>query len=243
MRSAQHTIGKLLVTTNPALLTVSQRIGSIQPLIQLVKDNDSTDLQKFEALLSLTNLAGFDDETKQRIVSERGISVFSYAMFSDHLMVRKAATEAMSNMVPHPEVINYLRQPEKLKVWVAFASDFVENYECARAAAGCLAMIAIDPDIAQELCKLNNTRSMMESVLSSGKLELMHRILVIAINILSHNSEWIVSSGTYAFCEAYVYKYHDKEKSMDLQFSASESQLFMITIELAKEIVKNCQRS
>ena len=127
IRYAQHSIGKILVTTNPILLTTSQRMGCVQPLIQLVRDNDATDLQRFESLLALTNLAGYDDETKQRIISERGISVLSYAMFSDHEMVRRAATEAMSNLVPHPDLIEHMQQPEKLKVWIAFASDFDQN--------------------------------------------------------------------------------------------------------------------
>ena len=143
------------MTANPVLLIASQRMGSVKPLIQLVKDNEATDLQTFESLLSLTNLAGYDDETKQRIVSEKGISVLGYAMFSDHEMVRRAATEAMSNLVPRPDMIEYLRKPEKLKVWVAFASDFDENYECARAALGCLAMVTSNAVITQELCKLN----------------------------------------------------------------------------------------
>ncbi len=87
VRLSQHTIAKLLVTTNPALLSTSQCMGSIKPLIMLVHDHDSSDLQKFEALLSLTNLASFNDNTKQRIVAERGITYLSFAMFSIHEMV------------------------------------------------------------------------------------------------------------------------------------------------------------
>ena len=54
----------MLVTTNPSILTVSQQSGSIRPLIIIVKDNDVMDLMHFEALLLLTNLAGFGDESK-----------------------------------------------------------------------------------------------------------------------------------------------------------------------------------
>ena len=90
---------KLLLTTNPSMLTTPQQMGSIKSLIELVKDNKSTDLQQFEALLSLTNLGGFDNDLINRIVAERGISVLSYAMFSSNDIVRRAATEAMSNLV------------------------------------------------------------------------------------------------------------------------------------------------
>jgi protein unc-45 len=90
LRQARHCIAKLLVTTNPNLLTSSQQMGSIKPLIQLIRDNDSTDFQQFEALLAITNLASAGDETKEHIVAEKGISTLSYAMFSDHKMVRRA---------------------------------------------------------------------------------------------------------------------------------------------------------
>lgn len=46
-------------------------MGSIKPLIRLVNDNDSTDLQQFEALLALTTLASVDDETKSKIATEK----------------------------------------------------------------------------------------------------------------------------------------------------------------------------
>ncbi len=237
IQSAQHTIGKLLVTTNPALLSTSQRMGSVQPLIQLIKDNDSSDLQRFEALLSVTNLAGFDDETKNRIVAEQGLSVLSYTMFSDHEMVRRAATEAMSNLVPHTDVMRYLRQPDKLKVFVAFASDFDLNYECARAASGCLAMITGDEEIARQFCKMSNSRSMVEAVLSSGKLELMHRIFVILLNLAEYDTQWLVSSGSYTFCEVYIQNYQN-QKLESLDFSSKDLELMKTTICIAKEIVQ-----
>lgn len=204
--------------------------------MKLVKDHEASDLQRFESLLSLTNLGGYDHETKRRILSLRGLSVLSYAMFSDHTLVRTAATEAMSNLVPHPEVIEFLRQPEKLKVWVAFSSDFIDNYECARAALGCIAMITSDPKVTDEFCKLKSSNEMVDSVLSSGKLELMHRVLVALLNIQGHNSNWIISSGSLSFCEAYVAKYHNHDP-IDLGFSAVEKKLFMVTIDLAKDIV------
>ncbi|KAL7482552.1 hypothetical protein ACHAW6_008230, partial [Cyclotella cf. meneghiniana] len=46
----------------------------------------SAGLNAFEALLSLTNLAGFDNETKNRIIASSGIPIISYAIFPDHEM-------------------------------------------------------------------------------------------------------------------------------------------------------------
>jgi hypothetical protein len=240
---AEHTIAKLLVTMNPSMLTTPQRMGSIKSLMELVKDNESTDLQQFEALLSLTNLGGFDDELKNRIVAERGISVLSYAMFSSHEMVRRAATEAMSNLVPHPDVLEHFRQPDKLKLWVAFSSDFEENFECSRAALGCLAMISQDSEIALQLAIANHTPDMMKEVLECGNLELMHRLLVILLNLVAQGGkckETVISTGSLAFCGAYVQSYHDGGRSKGVAFGPEDQGLFKVTLDLAKEVVNAC---
>jgi len=241
-RQAQHCVGKLLVTTNPGLLTVSQRIGSIQPLMQLIKDSKSTDLQQFEALLSITNLASYyDDETKNKIIAERGIPVLSYAMFSGHEMVRRAATESMSNLIPHPDIMKHFREPDQLKIWVAFAGEFQENFECARAAAGCLAMISQDPPIALQLSKMKTAGEMIANLLKCGNLEIMHRILALVLNLSNDGEDckkFIISTGSLLFLESYVGSYHDGEKVKDLEFDPGEEGLMNVTIEIAKEIIR-----
>jgi hypothetical protein len=250
MRNAQHTIAKLLVTTNPNSLNTSQCMGSIQPLLQLVKDSESSDLQTFEALLSLTNLASLNESTKQRIVSEKGISILSYAMFSDHAMVRRAATECMSNLVPHPSMIEYLSNPDNLKVWVAFGTDYEDgNMECSRAALGCLAMTTQNVDIALAFVQLNNAKTCVKTILECGNLDLMHRILVLILNLVEHGREnktcheFLSASGTIVFCEAYVSQYaggRDGDLKMkECNLSSSELQLMNVTLDLAKEIVKS----
>lgn len=240
MRHARSCIAKLLVTTNPSILTVSQRSGSIGPLIKLVKDNEALDLMHFEALLSLTNIAGFDDETKNRIIAQKGLPVISYAMFSDHELVRQSATECLCNMVGHTEFMNYLSKEENLKIWVAFASDYEENYACARAAIGCLAMAVPDPDIAKAFIRINNFRDMIRSLTECGQLELMHRVLVLIAGLIEHGGdcrEAVIATGVGAFCEAYVASYHDGKKLNELKFSPAEQGSFAATLSLAKEIV------
>jgi hypothetical protein len=239
-RLSQHTIAKILVTTNPSLLNTSQCMGSIQPLLLIVRDHDSSDFQKFEALLSITNLASFNLSTKQQIVAENGIPILSYAMFNNHEMIRQSATEVLSNLIPHPKMIEHLRNYEKLKIWVAFSSDFEDNFKCARAALGCLAMATQDQQIVDALLRLENTVSMIKAVLESGNLELMHRILVITINMIEHGGDCkdvVASTGTLAFCEAYVNMYQNGQKMEELEFSDEDLKFLGKTIDLAKEIV------
>ena len=244
---ARHCIAKMLVTTNPSLLTSAQRLGAIRPLIQLVRDSKSTDLQKFEALLSLTNIGGSGDDAQNRIASERGIAALHFAMFSDHEMVRRAATEAMSNMIPHPTMMKHLMESENTRLWLAFATDYEDNYECARAATGCLAMATQDPSISKVFVELENFRQSMELLLECGRLEIMHRAFCILLNLVQSQEEEddnnkcrdkVISEGLVAFCSAYVSNYHNNKDTQLLDFPDEERAILPVTVDIAKRIVQ-----
>lgn len=236
---ARHCIAKMLVTTNPTLLTSAQRLGAIRPLIQLVRDIKGSDLQKFEALLALTNLGGSGADAQNRIVSERGIGSLHFAMFSDHEMVRRAATEAMSNLVPHEAMMKHLSKDDNLRLWYALATDFEDNYECARAAAGGLAMATQDLSIAEAVVALEKFRQHTEMMLECGRLEIMHRIFVLIHNLIRHGGKprkKTIEEGFVKFCEAYVSSYHNGTGA-DLEFTEQERALLPVTAEIAAEIV------
>ena len=241
LRQARGCIAKLLITINPSILTVSQRSGSIGPLLKLVKDNDATDLMHFESLLSLTNLAGFSDETKNRVVAQKGISILSYAMFSEHEMVRQAATEALLNMIPHPEMMDYLKKEDNLRVWVAFALDYEANFACARAAVGSLAMAVPDPEFANALVACPNFGNMIRTLLECGQLELMHRVFALVASLIEHGDkcrEAVISTGAGPFCKEYLESYHDEKNVKKFNFTPAERGSLAATLSLAKEIKK-----
>ncbi len=243
LRSLRHCIGKLLVTTNPGLLTSAQRMGAIKPLIQLVREVGSSDLQQFEALMALTNIASIGDDTKNKIVAERGLAAFKFAMFSEHEMVKQAATEAMCNMVGNEKFMEQLREAEELRLWLALAADFEDHFTCARAAAGCLAMATADPEVARTLISLPNFKKRMEEILECGSLEIMHRILVVVLNLAELGGEYseaAESNGLIAFAHAYVESYHDGSKMKELEFGPDEMPIFNATVNVAKQIVRAC---
>ena len=241
LRLSRNCIGKMLVTTNPSILTVSQRSGSIGPLLKLVKDNDATDLMHFEALLSLTNLAGFSDETKNRVVAQKGIPILSYAMFSEHEMVRQAATEALLNMIPHPEMMQYMKKEDNLRVWVAFALDHEANFACSRAAVGGLAMAVPDPELATALVTCPKFGELVRTLMECGQLELMHRIFAVIASLIEHGGkcrEAVIPTGAGPFCKAYLQSYHDEKNVKQFNFSPAERGSLAATLSLAKEIVQ-----
>ncbi|ORY53083.1 hypothetical protein BCR33DRAFT_186422 [Rhizoclosmatium globosum] len=83
---------------SPRLSTNLPCSRPIRPLIHLL-DNDSSTLQQFEGLMALTNLASFDETVRSRIVAAKGVKAMEYLQFSENTMVRRAATEALCNMM------------------------------------------------------------------------------------------------------------------------------------------------
>lgn len=245
IRSIRHCMAKLLVTINPGLLTSAQSMGAIKPLIQLVREIDSSDLQKFEALLSLTNLVSLGDSTKNKVSSEQGIPSLKYAMFSDHPLVKKAATECLCNMVGNEQFMKILTDVDELRLFLALASDYDENYECARASAGCLAMATGDQAIAQALIQIPNFKERMDTCMSSGSLEIIHRMLVVILNLVEHGGETraaAIENGLVAFCNAYIDSYHDGEMIKELGLEDDQLPAFNTTVEIAQEISRAADR-
>jgi len=103
-----------------------------------------TYLQQFESLLALTNLASHEEDCVEAILSNQGLQCLLSMQFSEHLLVRRAATEALCNMVYHPHVLASLRNPDTLKLWLALAEDYEGDLLTARAAAGGLAIASGD---------------------------------------------------------------------------------------------------
>jgi hypothetical protein len=238
IRVARHCIAKLLITTNPSLLTSAQTLGSVRPLISLVRDIKASDLQHFEALLAMTNIASSGDDAKQRIVSEKGISSLHFAMFSDHELVRRAATEAMCNLVPHEKMMEHLAEEEHMRLWFAFAVDYEDHFECARAATGCLAMATQDKDIAQTVIRLEKFKQHTMTLLESGRLEIMHRALAMVYNLVLYGGEIcdkVVEVGLVDFCRAYI-ELQQHAPSVD-EFSEEERPLIPVTVDISKKIV------
>lgn len=95
---AAHAVAKTLITTNPNLLSEHQRLGAIKPLVMLCKDSACSNLQQFETLLALTNVLSCGTAEHEKFAAEKGVAAVHYLIFSEHMMVRRAATEALCNM-------------------------------------------------------------------------------------------------------------------------------------------------
>ncbi|CAM9509876.1 unnamed protein product [Choristocarpus tenellus] len=126
----------------------------------MCKEFESTNLQQFEALMSLTNLGSLD-EVKNRIVAEKGISTFHYLQCSDHTMVRRAATEALLNLFPHIAMYGHLKQKDPMKLFSAFCQLGEEDPQTAAAALGCVAMGVQDEEVANNFLQARGCESLV----------------------------------------------------------------------------------
>lgn len=119
-----HALAKALVTTNPHLLPDHARLGAIPALIYLCREGDATCLAQFEALMALANLVTVGPAEQDRLAKDRGVSAVHFLMFSDHKHVRRAATEVLLNMATHDGVLQLLRKPDQVRLWLGLAEEF-----------------------------------------------------------------------------------------------------------------------
>lgn len=199
---AAHAVAKVLVTTNPTIISEHLRLGTIRPLLYLAKDIDASNLMQFESLLAITNLLSCGLSEQDKFVNEKGIAHCHYLMFSDHVMVRRAATEVFCNLSANESFLSLLRVPDKVRLWIALCEDYGESddgdennndnqhynyieeaYKTCRASAGTLACSCGDDKVALAVMQ-ENIGNTITKLLQSGKLELIHRALVIVLELI-----------------------------------------------------------
>ena len=184
--------GKLFVPrasfTHTVYMPPSQCMGSIPPLLHLVQEHTSTNLQQFEGLLSLTNLGGANAATKSHIIASKGVKIISYQVYSEHELVRRAAVECVANLLPHEKTCEYFTVANNFKIWSAYARDYEAQFETSRAAAGGLAMAVSDWDVKLTVLELleEGTEWVLD-LIESANLELMHRGVVFVKNLMINN--------------------------------------------------------
>lgn len=110
---AIQALAKLSITSSPLLLfgpDASSSIDAVRPLGHLLLNPSSNLLQKFEALMALTNLGSLGPVVASRIAvyKEPGLgSILSKTetlMLDDNVLVRRAAMELVCNLVSSDEV-------------------------------------------------------------------------------------------------------------------------------------------
>ncbi|XP_047448646.1 protein unc-45 homolog B isoform X1 [Mugil cephalus] len=189
---ASHVLAKIASISNPEIAFPGERVYEVvRPLVNLLQ-TDRDGMQNYEALRGLTNLAGFSEKLRVKIVKEKALPEIENYMFEDHEQIRQAATECMCNLVSCKEVQErYLQDGnDKLKLLVLLCGEDDEKVQIA--AAGALAMLTSSQ---KKLCmKMTLVTTQWLEILQRLCLHdnpmIQHRGLVIVYNMLnSDNNE------------------------------------------------------
>ncbi|XP_034026015.1 protein unc-45 homolog B [Thalassophryne amazonica] len=184
---AGHALAKIAEISNPEIAFPGERVYEVvRPLVNLLH-TDRDGLQNFEALKGLTNLAGFSEKLRVKIVKEKALPEIENYMFEEHDQIRQAATECMCNLVTCKEVQERYMEDgnDKLKLLVLLCGEDDDDLQIA--AAGALAMLTAAQ---KKLCRkmtLVTTQwlEILQRLCLHDNTKIQHRGLVIVYNMLN----------------------------------------------------------
>uniref|UniRef100_H3DD94 Protein unc-45 homolog B n=1 Tax=Tetraodon nigroviridis TaxID=99883 RepID=H3DD94_TETNG len=184
---ASHALAKIAAISNPEIAFPGERVYEvIRPLVSLLH-TDRDGKQNYEALRSLTNLAGFSERLRVKIVKENALPDIENYMFEQHDQLRQAATECMCNLVTCKEVQERFLQDgnDRLKLLVLLCGEDDDGLQTA--AAGALAMLtAVQKTLCAKLTKVTSQwLEILQRLCLHHKPQIQHRGIVIVYNLLN----------------------------------------------------------
>jgi protein unc-45 len=160
-------LAKLAITASPIQVfgpNEGTLYDAIRPFAVLLVHPSSSLLQRFEAIMALTNLASQTGEVASRIANASGImNKVELLMLEDHALIRRAATELVCNLIAGSEEVynKYGGDPStgsKSKLHVLVALCDVDDLPTRLAASGALAMLTSAPFACQLLLELEREK-------------------------------------------------------------------------------------
>ena len=186
---AAQALAKLGITSDPKLAFPGQRsLEVVRPLVSLLKADHG--LMQFEGLMALTNLAAMNDDVRRRIVKEGGVTLMESLMFEEHEMIRRAATEALCNMIHLEEVVARFHRSddiERVKLWTLFSGE--EDKKLAIAASGGLSILSRDPKICEQIIAVKSALEILKELVTSSSEDLQFRGMYIVANLVESSKE------------------------------------------------------
>lgn len=184
---AAQALAKIGITNDPRLAFPGQRsLEVIRPLVQLLKSERG--LQQFEGLMALTNLAGMAEDVRKRIYREGAVPLMESLMFEEHELIRRAATEALCNMLSVDEVHQrfHADDVERVKLWTLFSGE--EDEKLALAASGGLAQLTHDPKLCEKVMEVKSSFEILKELLGHLNPDLQYRGVYVLTNLVMANS-------------------------------------------------------
>lgn len=155
----------------------------VDPLKSLLNSEDG--LQQFEALMALTNLTMFGEETIQLILKDGGMHNIELMLVSNNELIQRATIELLCNLMMYSDVVESFRPSSgtssevierRLKIFAAFAAS--DDRPTAVAASGALAMLSGDEEVLQNMITKIDPETFLSLALVEDP-ELNHRAMVV----------------------------------------------------------------
>lgn len=188
-KQAAQALARIGITMNPEVAFPGQRIMEvIRPFLALL-DAECSALENFEALMALCNLAGISESVRARIFKEGGFQKVETYAYEDHVMLTRAATQVLTNLMMSPEVLKYYEgDNDRVKYLVILCED--EDEETSMAAAGALAMLTANSKIA--CSKIFDSKNWLEAIhylIANPNSNIQHRGVVVVLNMISSDKD------------------------------------------------------
>ena len=160
-------LAKLAITASPIQVfgpNEGALYDAIRPFATLLVHPSSTLLQRFEAIMALTNIASQSPETASRIAKSAGVmNKVELLMLEDHALIRRAATELVCNLIAGSEEIfgkygGDQANGSKSKVHVLLALCDVDDLATRLAASGALAMLTSEANACRLVLELEEEK-------------------------------------------------------------------------------------
>lgn len=183
-KQAAQALARIGITINPEVAFPGQRSAEvIRPLLSLLS-LDCSALENFEALMALCNLAGVNETIRKRIVQEGGVAKIENYMFEHHEMLKRAATQVMTNLTMSPEVVKlYEGNNDRIKLLVLLCSE--EDEEISMAAAGALAILtSVSRKACRKVFQPESWLDILHQLLANPSKDVQHRGVVIVYNMM-----------------------------------------------------------
>lgn len=187
-RQASQALARIGITINPEVAFPGQRSCEVvRPLLSLLHPECSA-LENFEALMALCNLATMEAPRK-RIIKEDGLHRIEYYMYEDHEMLKRAAVQAINNLMFDEEIVKKFEAKNDRTKYLVLLSGMAD-LEMARAAAGCLAILtAISKRGSKRIFDTTQWKEVICYLLCSPDQDLRLRGSSIVRHVVGHSKE------------------------------------------------------
>jgi myosin-1 len=167
-------LAKLTITSSPTQVfgpDPGAVYDVIRPFAILLTHPESSLLQRFEAIMALTNLSSQGVEAAGRVAQADGLlTKIEFLMLEDHVLIRRAATELICNLVACSDNV-FKRYSDgnaaKSRLHILVALSDVEDLPTRLAASGALASLTSSPDTCRSLYELERDHRRILPILTT----------------------------------------------------------------------------